>query len=153
MFTGMSTPSLPWRDRVLGVAAAAEAATGLALLLFPMTVVRLLLGARGAGLTEAVSRVVGAALIALGVACWPGRDPGAGADRALRGMLVYSALVTVYFLYLGVRREWVGPLLWPAAVVHAALTLLLAAAWLGGRAGAELSAGAPARTRGSRSSA
>jgi hypothetical protein len=136
MLTGMSTTTAPtWPDRVLGVAAAFEAATGLALLLFPATVVHLLLGARSGGLTVAVSRVVGAALIALGVACWPGRDPGSGAGRALSGMLVYSLLITADFIYLGIRREWVGPLLWPAVVVHAALTLLLGAAWLGGRAG------------------
>jgi hypothetical protein len=35
-------------------------------------------------------------------------------------------LATAYLSYLGVRREWVGPVLWPAVVIHAALTLLLA---------------------------
>ena len=44
-------------------------------------------------------------------------------------MLTYSALVTLYLLYLGIRGEWVGPLLWPAVVLHAVLTLLLARAW------------------------
>ena len=133
MLTGMTSSTPSWLDRVLGVAAAAEAATGLALLLFPATVVHLLAGARGTGLVDSVARVVGAALLALGLACWPGRDPGSGADRALRGMLVYSLLVTWYFIYLGVRREWTGPLLWPVVVAHAASTLLLGGAWLGGR--------------------
>jgi hypothetical protein len=40
-------------------------------------------------------------------------------------MLTYSLLVTLYLLYLGVRGEWVGPLLWPAVAVHTALTMLL----------------------------
>jgi hypothetical protein len=123
------------------------------LLLFPATVVHLLFGARGAGLAGAVSRVVGVALIALGVACWPGRRAASGAARALRGMLIYSLLITLYFIYVGIRREWRGPLLWPAAVVHGAFTLLLGAAWLGGRAGAEIIAGASEPNRGSRSSA
>jgi hypothetical protein len=41
-------------------------------------------------------------------------------------MLTYSALVTLYLLYFGIRGEWVGPLLWPVVVLHAILTLLLA---------------------------
>ena len=41
------------------------------------------------------------------------------------GMLTYSLLVTLYLLYLGIRGEWVGPLLWPAVAVHAVLTMLL----------------------------
>ena len=44
-------------------------------------------------------------------------------------MLTYGAAVTLYLLYLGIRGEWVGPLLWPAVVFHAVLTLLLALAW------------------------
>jgi hypothetical protein len=49
-------------------------------------------------------------------------------------MLVCSLIVTSYFIYLGVRREWTGPLLWPVVVAHAVFTLLLVVAWLGGRA-------------------
>ena len=45
------------------------------------------------------------------------------------GMLIYSVLTTLYLLYLGIRGEWVGPLLWPAVVVHAVLTVLLAREW------------------------
>jgi hypothetical protein len=53
---------------------------------------------------------------------WPGRT-------ALCGMLTYSALATLYLLYLGIRGNWVGPLLWPAVVLHAAITILLGRAW------------------------
>ena len=45
-------------------------------------------------------------------------------------MLIYGAAVTLYLSYLGIRGDWVGPLLWPAVVLHAVLTLLLAQAWL-----------------------
>jgi hypothetical protein len=51
----------------------------------------------------------------------------------LLGMLTYSALVTAYLAYVGIRGEWAGPLLWPAVVVHAVLTLLLAKAWFRSR--------------------
>jgi hypothetical protein len=66
--------------------------------------------------------VLGIALIALGVACWSGRT-------ALCGMLTYSALATLYLAYVGLGGEFVGRLLWPAVVLHAILTALLARVW------------------------
>jgi hypothetical protein len=108
--------------KLLTVAAIAEAATGLALLVVPSLVGRLLLGAELTGVAVPAARVLGIALIALGVACWPDRP-------ALCGMLIYGALVTLYLSYLGIRGNWVGPLLWPAVVLHAVLTLLFARAW------------------------
>jgi hypothetical protein len=35
-------------------------------------------------------------------------------------------LAAVFFIYLGIRGELVGPLLWPAAVIHAVIAILLA---------------------------
>ena len=107
--------------KLLTFAAVFEAATGLALLIVPSLVGRLLLGAE---LIDAlpVARVAGIALIALGVCCWPG-------STALCGMLTYSAGVTVYLAYIGFSGNWVGKLLWPAVVLHAVLTLLLIRAW------------------------
>jgi hypothetical protein len=107
--------------KLLTVAAVAEAATGVALIVVPSLVGRLLLGAEATGLAIPIARVTGIALLALGVACWPG--------PAVSGMLTYGALVTLYLLYLGIRGEWVGLLLWPAVMLHAVLTLLLARAW------------------------
>jgi hypothetical protein len=112
--------------KVLTVAAVAEAATGLALIVVPSLVGRLLLGAELAGVSIPVARVLGIALIALGVACWPG-------STALCGMLTYGALVTVYLAYLGLVGGFTGILLWPAVVVHALLTILLARAWFQSR--------------------
>jgi hypothetical protein len=105
----------------LTLAAVAETATGAALVLAPSLVARLLLGAEPTGVAIPVARVLGIALIAFGVACWPGKP--------LVGMLTYGAAVTLYLSYLGTRGNWVGPLLWPAVVLHAVLTLLLARAW------------------------
>ena len=107
--------------KLLALAAIGETATGLALVIVPSLVVRLLFGVEIVGVGVVMSSVVGIALIGLGVACWPG--------PALLGMLTYGALVTLYFLYLGIRGEWVGPLLWPAVVLHAVLTFLLARTW------------------------
>jgi hypothetical protein len=100
------------------VAVVAEVATGLALLIFPALVGRLLLGDELTGVAVPVARVAGIALIALGVACWPGPP--------LAGMLAYSALVTLYLAYLGLAGGFVGVLLWPAVAFHSILTALLA---------------------------
>jgi hypothetical protein len=43
--------------------------------------------------------------------------------------LTYNTLVTGYLIYLGIGGEWSGKLLWPAALVHAVLTILLVYAW------------------------
>jgi hypothetical protein len=112
--------------RLLAIACVFEAATGLALLLFPPTVTDLLFGAAVVGVGVVLSRIGGFSLIALGVACWPGDRR----FRALAGMLAYGAPVTLYLLYLGLAGAWSGALLWPAMVVHLLLTMLLARAWL-----------------------
>lgn len=102
---------------VLIFAAVGEAGTGLALLIVPSHVGRLLLGEELTGIAIPVARVAGIALIALGVACWPGPP--------LAGMLTYSAAVTLYLAYLGFAGGLSGILLWPAVVLHVILTALL----------------------------
>ena len=103
---------------VLIFAAVAEAGTGMALLVVPSLVGQLLLGEDLTGIALPVARVAGIALIALGLACWP------GPPRA--GMLAYSAAVTLYLGYLGFVGGLAGVLLWPAVVLHLILTALLA---------------------------
>jgi hypothetical protein len=103
--------------RVLILAAVGEAATGLALLIVPSLVGRLLFGGDLTGVAIPVARVAGIALIALGVACWPGPP--------LVGMLTYSAVVALYLTYVGLTGGSTGILLWPAVVLHVILTALL----------------------------
>jgi len=114
------------KNRVLTIAAVLEVATGVALLIVPSLVGRLLFGAEFTGVANPAARVLGIALIALGMGCWPG-------STALCGMLTYGALVTLYLAYLGVIGEWVGTLLWPAVLLHALLTVLLARTWFQSR--------------------
>jgi hypothetical protein len=59
-------------------------------------------------------------------ACWPATDN----RRAFQGMVTYSVLAMLFLIYVGVRNEGVGLLLWPAVVVHAILIVLLGGAWL-----------------------
>jgi hypothetical protein len=111
--------------KLLTLAAIIEATTGGALIVAPSLVGRLLFGAEFTGVAIPVGRVLGIALLALGVCCWPG-------STALCGMLAYGALVTVYLAYLGLVG-FTGILLWPAVAVHAILTILLARAWFQSR--------------------
>jgi hypothetical protein len=75
----------------------------LALLTAPSLVGQLLLGEQFAGVALPVARVSGIALIALGIACWPGPP--------LVAMLTYSAVVTLYLAYLGFAVGLTGALL------------------------------------------
>jgi len=109
----------------LVLAAVGESVTGVALLVVPSLVGRLLLGEELAGVAVSVARVAGIALIGLAVACWPG--------KALFGMLTYSAAVTLYLAYVGFVGVFTGILLWPAVVVHVILTVLLTRAFLSGK--------------------
>ena len=106
---------------LLTLTAVAEATTGAALIVVPSLVGRLLLGTELTGVGVPAARVAGIALIGLSVACLP--------RMALFGMLTYSALVMLYLGYLGVAGEFSGILLWPAVLLHAVLSVLLARAW------------------------
>ena len=111
--------------KVLILAAVGEAATGVALLIVPSLVGRLLLGEEIAGVAIPVARVAGIALVALGIACWP------GPPRI--GMLTYSAAVMLYLAYVGFTGAVTGILLWPAVILHVILTALLARAPIGNK--------------------
>lgn len=103
--------------RVLDVAAFAEIATGLALLVVPSFVGQVLLGEVLTGAAIPTAGVAGIALIALGVACWK--------NSGLLGMLIYSVAVTFYLAYVGLVAGFTGVLLWPAIGLHAVLSVLL----------------------------
>jgi hypothetical protein len=115
--------------RLLGLAAVLEAATGLALIIHPSLLSHLLLGEGVSGAGMALGRVAGFALLGLGLACWPGLESAGANTPALRALLTYNLLATLYLFYLGIGGRLVGTLLWPAVVIHAVLTLLLARAW------------------------
>ena len=114
------------RTRFLMVTAVAEAAIGVALLLAPGTSASLLLGATlnesGAVL---VARICGAALIAIGIACWSSRpDPqNSSTGGLIYAMLYYNLIVATLLAYgwIGLGLRGLG--LWPAVLAHLALAL------------------------------
>jgi hypothetical protein len=101
-----------------------EGGTGLLLLAVPSVPMALLLGVeRAAPETLFVARITGAALVALGVACWVARsDRGCPALLGLlAGVLVYDVAAAALLTYAGSVLSLVGLTLWPAVVLHAAL--------------------------------
>src|SRR5213595_713120 len=112
-------------NRLLKLTAIIETATGLALLTLPSFVVQLLLGAEISGASMPLGRVAGAALLALGVACWLARDDTQ--SRAARGlvvaMLIYNIVGTTVLAFAGIRLGLHGILLWPAVILHAAMAV------------------------------
>ena len=103
-----------------------EAGAGLALLCLPSAAVYLLLDARlEAPAALAVARVGGVALLTLGVAFWLAR--GDTQSRAARGlvaaMVIYNLGVALVLGAVGIRSERVGVVLWPAVVLHTAMTV------------------------------
>jgi hypothetical protein len=114
------------RDWFFLVTAVAEVGTGSALLAVPALPIALLLGLeRPAPEALFVARVTGAALLAIGVACWAGRGVRDGRDRAglLLGVLIYDGVVAGLLLYAGLALAWVGIALWPAVGAHLALAV------------------------------
>jgi hypothetical protein len=112
--------------RLLTLTAIIEALTGLGLMAVPSLVVRLLLGSPlDTSAAMMLGRVAGAALLALGVACWLARDDAQ--SRAARGlvaaMLVYNVATVVVLTFAGMGFGLHGIALWPAVVLHAAMAV------------------------------
>ena len=121
------------------VTALLETVTGIVLLVSPALPVSLL---TGAALDTAVglvlARIAGAALLALGVACWLARDDaGSAAARGLvAALLLYNSAAVAVLVYAAQRLSLAGIGLWPAVLLHVALAVWCIA-FGRGRAGAE----------------
>lgn len=107
---------------LLTATAALEAGAGLALLTVPSLVF-------GPGIDTptgtTVARVAGAALLAIGVACWLARHDGEShAARGLvGGLVVYNAFVIAVLAYAGTALGLSSGGLWSAAAIHAVMTV------------------------------
>ncbi len=111
--------------KILAFAAVVEIGTGLGLAVAPAIIVVLLVGAELSGVGLVLGRCFGITLVALGLACWPGRRHTERASPALGGMLTYNVLIALYLAYLGTLGHLRGYLLWPAVALHGVMALLL----------------------------
>ena len=112
--------------RLLIVTAIIELGVGLALLCFPSATVTFLLGS-GLDTPAAVAlgRVAGAALFALGVACWLAQyDAQSCAARGLvNAMVLYNLGATIILGVAGIQLRPIGIALWPAVILHAVMAV------------------------------
>jgi len=112
------------RQLYFTVTALIEGATGVALVVAPAAVLKLLLGTlQPLAETLVAARIAGAALLALGLSCWLARnDYLAPSQRGLLlGMLLYDAAAALLLTLSGTRWNMTGIGLWPAIVLHSAL--------------------------------
>jgi len=108
------------------VTAVVEVSTGLALLVSPALVASILLGAPfDTAADSTVGRVAGAALLALGLACWRARDDGksSSASGLVLGRLFYNALAVIVLADAGLVLHLSGIGLWPAVVLHTLMAI------------------------------
>ena len=112
------------RQNFFIVTAAGEGATGIVLLVAPGAMLSLLLGAsQPLAETLVATRIAGAALVALGIACWLARrdQPTPSQTGLLYGMLFYDAAAALLLTLAGIRWTAGGIGLWPAVALHSAL--------------------------------
>ncbi len=106
---------------LLKICSVIETSTGLAALVVPSIIVELLLGTEISEAVLTIARLAGICLISLGIACWPGEH----FSQALRAMSSYNMAVAIFFIYIGLSSSLVGILLWPVAILHFGLAVLL----------------------------
>ena len=107
------------------VTAVFEVSTGLVLLVSAF-VASILIGAPfDTPADSVVGRVAGAALLALGFACWRARDDGlsSSAIGLVSGMLLYNAFTVLVLAEAGLVLHLFGIGLWPAVVLHAVMAI------------------------------
>ena len=109
---------------LFNASAIAEILTGLALLVVPLFVIGLLLGDGLAPTGVAVARVLGIALLSVGVAGWESQGQDIRlAPRA--GLCAYNVGAAIVFVILGTSGGMNGILLWPAAILHALIGAMM----------------------------
>ena len=108
------------------VTAIIEILTGLVLLILPNLPLSLLLGiGQPTPEVSVLARWIGAALLAIGVTCSMTQSDVGGIWRrgVVVGALVYDVAAAMLFIYTAVFLSLSGPALWPAAILHIALTV------------------------------
>ena len=115
--------------KILAFAAVVEVGTGVVLMVDPAIVATLLLGVEVSGAGTLLGRCFGITLLALGVACLPGRGRAERGSPAARAMLTYNGLIALYLAYLGTVGHLWGLLLWPGVGLHAVVAVFLVWTW------------------------
>lgn len=109
------------RVQLLIATALVEVGAGFLLLFLPSVFLALLLGVDEAA-PEAIfiARVAGAALLALGAACWLARkdEQGRAATGLIAAMLLYNTAIVALLAFAGIGYKFDGIVIWLAVVLH-----------------------------------
>jgi hypothetical protein len=127
--------------RLLLLSAVFEAGTGLGLLAVPSVVGQILLGTPlDASASLTVARVAGAALLALGVACWLARyDTQSCATRGVvSAMVLYNLGAAVILGAAGIQSQSARIALWAVVILHAMMSVWCVLQLLGKQSRTEL---------------
>ena len=104
---------------------AVEALAGLAFALFPSSLFLILLGVPLDTSGAYAFRMFGAAILAIGIACWLAREDSA--SRAARALVIATAFYDVAFIAILFAARFVGGLsgigLWPTVTLHLGLAV------------------------------
>ena len=103
-----------------------EVAAGLPMVSVPALALWLLLGVREPSPEALIaSRIGGAGLLAIAVACWLGRDDRGSSSQhgLLWAVLVYNFGALTVLAFSGSMLRMAGVALWPAVALHAVMTI------------------------------
>jgi hypothetical protein len=113
---------------VIRVSGVIEVVTGIVLLAIPARTIEALIGPPSGGTTSVVARVLGGALLALGVVGAVARGrPNQGVTTAY---IVYDLATLAVLASAGIAGTASGGLLWPVVAAHLLLAFALVIAWL-----------------------
>ena len=115
---------------IVPTASAEAGVTGLFLIVSPSLFSWLIFDAELSEPTRALGRLGGIALVGFALTAWPAPATAVHATSAMRALLIYNLLATIYLAYLGFAGQIVGILLWPAVAVHVLLLILLGRVWV-----------------------
>jgi len=135
---------MPIQRQLLTIAAAGESLTGLAFILAPEATTRFILGAKPNVAGVMLGRVVGVALMAIGIACWGARNDTGSATRSgtLKAITFYSAGVGLLLVLFAAIAKTGSIVLWSAGVLHLALAAAFAISFRGPKATSSAKSGA-----------
>jgi hypothetical protein len=115
--------------KLLAVAAVLECLTGVAALVIPGIVIALLLGVQPSSAALMTGRLLGVALLSLGIACgYAATDKGGSARTGtLRAITLYNAGVGSLLVVFAATGMASGLMPWIAGILHLVLALAFAA--------------------------
>jgi hypothetical protein len=115
--------------QLLALAAALECLTGVAAIVIPGIVIALLLGVEPSSAALMTGRLLGVALLSLGVACWYATTDKGGSARTgtLRAITLYNAGVGLLLVVFAATGMATGLLAWIAGILHLGLAVAFAA--------------------------